>query len=341
MSTTSLHAAVRRSNRNLLLVGIVGVIIVLAVLGLNARYFVNFFSGPTPITRDALLQISDPATPSRYWVNVSGDDVSDTGIQYVEEKNGNEEVKFSYYVLYLDDKLLLVKTPGVDERTEYTGAIMPISAEDQREVIDDLIREVPEAQNMFLPYMLDTSSFRSDGYIGLTVAAVVLILCAVWMIMALRRMGDPHNHPFFKRLASYGDVEAAAREIDQELLAPRFAVKNVFVTEHWLVSKVNGYHVMRLDDVVWLYKHVTQYRYYGVIPVGKAFAAHIRDRHGSEIQIRRRNEKQTHETLEAIMQGAPWALTGYDAQIEQAWKQNRSSVIDAVAQRRQQLFGAA
>lgn len=47
-------------------------------------------------------------------------------------------------------------------------------------------------------------------------------------------------------------------------------------------------------------------------------------------------EDLINQMLSAVVQRAPWALAGHSAEIEQAWKSNRQSVIAAVEQRRQQ-----
>ncbi len=43
------------------------------------------------------------------------------------------------------------------------------------------------------------------------------------------------------------------------------------------------------------------------------------------------------QVLESAAQRAPWLLTGYSADLEKTWKQNRAAVVEAVEQRRQQI----
>lgn len=342
MSTTIVHTAIRRSNLRMLLGSAVVAVIVLALLALNVRYFKNFVQGPTPIANDQLLALTDPATLDRYWRDVQGDDVIDTGAQYIRtDDRGRETVEATYPALIIGDRLLLVKTPNSTALTTYSGALVAIPDDVQREIIDDLESLEPDLKGVFLPYMLDATSFRANGYIGLGIAIPLLLLCAVGLVLAARRSQEPETHPIMRRLATYGMADDMARQIEHELLMPRATRHNVRITERWVVySKGATFDAMRLQDVLWVYKHVTKTKYYGVITVAKHYAVHLHDRHGRVMKIALRKEARTNEVLEMIMAAAPWVIAGFDSNIEQAWKKQRPELIAAVEQRRQQAISS-
>src|SRR6187401_2762357 len=106
MPTSFVHAIIRRSNRNLLILGIVGAVLLIGLAALNVRYLYNFFAGPLAIERQTLLATEDPQSLQRYWVTVTGDNVADTGFQRVTRntKTGVEGVTAAYMALLLDER---------------------------------------------------------------------------------------------------------------------------------------------------------------------------------------------------------------------------------------------
>jgi hypothetical protein len=258
MTTTFVDDVVRRSNRNLLLISLLALVILVGAEVATFRYFYNFFTGPQPIDEETLLTVEDPESLQQYYVTVDDVDAYDTGYQYITESYGNETIEHSY-----------------------TGALMPITGEIQREVIDDIYTDEPDLEGVFLPYMLDATDFRSPGYLGLAAAAVVLVLSLAGLFTALRRMSNPATHPAVKSLSRFGDANVVAQQIDVEMASEHPQVGNLHFTRNWLVHKQNAsVEAMRYQDVVWAYKKVTQHRTYGV-PTGKTYNIHIFDRHGS------------------------------------------------------------
>lgn len=339
MSTNLVQAAVNRSNRNMLLLSSVVALAVFAVVAFQWRYLINFVAGPTTIAPKDVAALNDANDLTRYWVSLTGEDVFDTGVQYVTENdNGTERVDANYMALLVDDRLLVVKTADTTPVMSYSGALVDLPADEQREIVDDFDREYPEYEGAFLPMMLDTSSFRTDGYIWYTVAGVALAACGWGLVTALRRFSDPLKHPFFKRLAAYGQPQAVASEIENEMLAPTASINKVSVTNTWLVSRHRGFHAARLQDIVWVYRHVTKTKYYGVITVRTDHAVHVWDRFGQKIEVQLK-EKQANELIELVVQHAPWAIAGYTDELQQVWSKQRADLIVAVDERRQQALG--
>lgn len=334
MSQDFVEGIIRRSNRNLLIICLLGILIVAGVAVISANYLHNFFNGPFSINSEALLAINDLSQQREYWVTVRGADSLDTGYQYVREQTGGgETVEANYPALVIGDSLLLVKTAGDPSGREYTGALIPISAEVQQEIIDDIGQDYPKVRDAFLPYMLDTTDFRGNGYVGLIIGGVVALLCLWGLTRAILRSGDLQRHPIMRSLGRFGEPQMMAQQINGEVMHQHPTVGKLHFTQNWLLlASSASLKATRLNDVMWAYMKVTQHRTNG-IPTGKTHAALVWDRYGKCITISGR-EKTVRETLEGILNRAPWAIGGYAADIEKTWKSNRAGFIGAVDQRR-------
>jgi hypothetical protein len=338
MSTSTVHNAIRRSNRNQLILCAIIVLLLIGLAALNMRYLYNFFAGPLTIDRETLLATDDPGGLQRYWVNVEGDDVADTGYQQVRRstKTGSETVTGAYMALLIDQRILLVKAQDDASVTSYTGYLEPLPSDVRLNVIGDMEREAPKLRGAFLPYMLNTASFRDGGYIALALGIPLFGLCVYGIIRALRRSSDPLAHPIMRALSRFGQPADIAGQIDAELLAEHTKFDRLHLTPNWLVqASPSGLAATRIDDIVWAYKQVTQRRVNGV-PAGKTYTAQIWDRHGVCITVAS-SETFVNQTIEAAARRAPWMLAGYDSELEKAWKSNRAAVLAAVDQRRLQV----
>jgi hypothetical protein len=196
---------------------------------------------------------------------------------------------------------------------------------------------VPELDGAFLPFMLESEEFKTNTILGL-VAAVICLLIAVWgSVRALSRLSDVNRHPIMRALRRYGDPEEIAEQIDHEVNSYHDKMGNIKLTRNWLVHQQGlTFNAARLNDVVWMYKHVLKTKYYGVVTVAKTYSVYLWDRHGHCVTITGK-EKQVDEMLQVIYQRAPWIIVGYDQQLENEWKKNRAEVIASVDQRRAQV----
>jgi hypothetical protein len=320
---------VRRSSRRTLMFGMIGLIALIGAHVLSARYYYNFFLGPFEIDEDTLLEMEDWNSRLEYYVNVVGEDSYDTGFTYVTTSDsGSETTDYSYVELEIDRDSLLVQVPGeLDSRIPeaFTGSLVSITDEIQREVVDEL-------RGRFLPYMLDTSDFKTMGYVGLVGTAVVGLACLYLIFTGLGRLSNPNRHPAVKALGRFGDPQTIAQQMHHELSGSHPQVGNLHFTRHWVINKSGAsLDVTRPQDVVWIYKKVTQHRTNG-IPTGKTYAALIYDRHGKIMTIPGK-EPIVNEMLTATYQNAPWAEVGFSAEIEKMWNKNRQQLIDNVQQR--------
>ena len=104
-------------------------------------------------------------------------------------------------------------------------------------------------------------------------------------------------------------------------------------TRSWLLlARAFSLDAMRPDDIVWIYKQVTQHRTNGV-PTGKTYAVFVWDRHGVIIEIGGK-EQGVEEMLRAIYERSPWCIVGFSPDIQRIWNSDRQGFVASVDQRR-------
>ena len=65
--------------------------------------------------------------------------------------------------------------------------------------------------------MLKTENYRFNGFIGLAMGALVLLLSLWGIARALIRSGDVTKHPIMTGLARFGDPRSIAQQLDLEM----------------------------------------------------------------------------------------------------------------------------
>jgi hypothetical protein len=340
MNNSLVHSTIRRSNRNQLILCVVGALLLAGFAAFNTRYLYNFFFGPFPIDQQALLATTDAGTLRQYFIKISGDRVLSTGAQEVsrDTKSGSKTITASFMALLLDDRFLIVKAPNDKKITDFTGYLEAMPSDVRTEIVSDIEREVPAVRGAFLPFILNTGSFREAGYIGLGLGIPLFGLCLWGLARTIRRSNDPSAHPIMRALGRFGPPDYIAGQIDADMLAENPKVGGIYLTPTWLVvyRSSASLGVTRIDDIAWAYKQVTQHRTNG-IPTGKTYTAWIWDRHGVCITIPGK-EAAVNKVLETITRRTPWILAGYSPDLEKTWKANRAAVIEAVEQRRRQVM---
>lgn len=340
MRSNFIYGIIRRSNLNRTVLAAIALVAVIAVMSAARNAYVNLFTGPYEKTPQDILAISDVKNVKEYYVTINGEEAIDTGFQRVTKLWGIIETGYaSFIALVLEDRFLLVEISGdPTEATEYTGALKLISPEYNREIISELEREVPELKGVFLPFMLDTSSFVFEVGSGLAVGVIVGAVALVVLLYTLFGMSDGKNHPVMRALARFGDPEQMAESVAQEMELDHTVVqKQTHLTQRWLVyRRSSALDVTRFTDIAWIYSGVTQHRTNG-IPTGKTFKAFIWDRHGKKIEIQGKKEAHVVEILDAVAKRAPWAIMGYTKDIEQIWNKDQAQILAAVDQRKQEL----
>jgi hypothetical protein len=336
MTSNFIRDFVRRSSLTQLILFGIGFAFVIAAIALSTNAYHNLLAGPFTVAKDYVLSLSNLSDAKQYHITIEADDALDTGYSYVTTEDGRETGRKNYTALVLDDRLLLVETKGDVNSRSHTGALVNIPHDVQREVIDQLVKEVPQIEGAFLPFMLETENFKTNTILGL-VATSICLLIAVWGVLrSALRLSDANRHPIMRALGRFGEAEQVADQIDHEVNSHHEQVGNIKLTRNWLVHQQGlTFNAMRFSDMVWMYKHVLKTKYYGVVTVNKTYSAYLWDRHGHRITITAR-EKQVDEMLQAIYRRAPGIIVGYDPQLEKQWKKNRGALVQAVDQQRAQ-----
>ncbi len=338
---------VRRSNNFVLRLSAAALCIVVALIAYNYNFIYNFIAGPFEVNNTSLVSAPTLRQFQKYWINISGDELLDTGMQYVStSKNNVETVEASYLALGLGNRLLLVRMPGNPASEtlspKLTGWLSEISSEENTEVIQKLEQDAPGIKEAFLPFKLETGDFRATGLVGILVGMALIILSIVGLVIFLRRNSDLESHPILKRLGRFGPLDFVVNRIEAELAAPHTtvatAIGKLHLTNTWLVyPSLTNVLATRFEDVAWVYKHVFKTRHYFFI-VTKTISAMVWDRSGARIQIAAGSKEQrADEMLQAILQRAPWAVAGYSDDLLRAWNQDRPNFLAAVDQRKSQI----
>lgn len=313
------------------------VIGLLAMLS-DQRYVANFFRGPYTLTRADLDSIRDVALTPRYYAHVAGEKVLDTGLrQYrVHTQNGVEtsrEVSGAYHALVVGNHFLVVRTAGAESPVA-EGKLVPWPEELENQLFDT--KEMQSLRSSFYPFYLDGDSFRRPGYIAIAVSIVFLLLFAWLAIPAFRAWRNPDTHPLALRIAKWGgDPMGVAVEAEREFENPLlkggggWRLGNKYMVQAGFFT----FNLLRLQDVLWLYKKVTKHSV-NFIPTGKTYEAIIQC-YGGNATIPGK-EKKVHEMLEFVHARAPWAVVGFSDELSATFNKRQQEFANAVEQRRQQ-----
>lgn len=345
----TIYQSVSRSNRNTAILSLLAIIIAVAafVLG-SSKFALSYFGAPKTIDEDFLTTVDpaqkefpdslDAAALPLYKVQISGDEMFDSGMYETttSTRNGVEtgsSTSAYFGILTVGDHYLLVKTPGIiqEKVTDYQGVLLPYTTDEVgRDVYNDIIKEVPDAKDVLVPLMLDTGYDTMPWFLGLGVEGLFL-LGGLFGLGTVMSRSNPNNHPILKRLSRFGDIESVMAEIDNEIMqAQPENVDKLQFTRSWVIFKNgNDMQFARISDVMWVYKHITQTRY------GKNYATYVWDRSGQLLNVPGK-EKNVDAMIVAVLQRAPWAIAGYNKDVESSWNKDRAGFIRTVDDRRTQ-----
>jgi hypothetical protein len=327
---------IRRTNRNLLLTNLALLALVLGIAFFNRRYLMSFARGPVPVSAAQVAELTDPAQLDNAFVSLDVAKVLPTGYQVVNTRHGRQvSVKADFQLAPLDHRVLIVKAKPGNVGTHFKGGFVPVPDG----VLSGIRQMIPaDARVVLLPFMLDTVDYGDDGWwmlsLGLPAAGLALWNLFVW---TLRR--DYKNHPLVEQLGDETAALQCAQQLEGELSAAR-KFGSASVTASWLVHETFfRASIVRLENVVWAYKKVTQHRT-NFIPTGKTYEAILFDRNGDETKVSGK-EEVIDGLLGAVAQSVPWVVLGFTDEIFRAWAQDRSGFFAAVDERRAKAKGTA
>ena len=225
------------------------------------------------------------------------------------------------------------------ETIHVTGTILPMEREERwyyEEYISDL-GWTEEEEEVFLPYVLRVNYIGDSSiprFIFMMVAAAFfLIFGIVWLILGLK--GN-----YLKNIQKYceasGSPEMAKTRLEQFYAMTPEVYGMRLSSEYFLVPR--GYKALFTEskNIIWVYQHVVR-QSVNLIPVAKIYSIIFVNADGSRIEVGMRNKKTANAAMEYITQVLPYPFFGYDEQLQNAFKQNRQAMIQAVEKRRNQI----
>lgn len=332
---------IRRTNRNLLIIGsvILGGLGLLLAGGWRDSY--NFLYGPFPIENSDLVSISNPDAPKRFFLKVEGAETFSTGMREVDANN-HTKIRAELIALVVDKRLLLVKTPADNQQVQFTGTLTAIPPEVFNGVVHDWDQKHPDMKGAYLPFMLDATGFRKGDNLIVAAAAVGFgLLGLVLAGIPVRRKLQPENHPLLKQLTKYGMVQDIQMRIDSEMRSEGGGEKfgAMQITTNWLIhAAAYRTNVMATRDVVWAYPKITKH-YHNGIPTGKTYSAIIRDSKGQSLEISGKKDSVP-KLLESLQRRMPWVLIGFSKELEALWLKEKPKFFQLIEQRRAKLSPA-
>ena len=335
---------IRRASTMRIVLAVVVLVGVIGGLAANARYFKNYFKGAYAIPQSELFAAPSADALPRYWVKLNADEMIETGFQEitVRKKHGVERsrsVSATYYVAAIGDRYLLVKAHDDKPLTALEGYLKAPSGKVDQQFFND--PDIAKIRGQFLPMMLDTENFKSDGQLGMGVAAIAALGALIFGGIALGRYRNPGAHPAMKKLAAWGNPEDVAAAIESELNSGNtLKMKGFTFTPNYLVrEQAMHFDVESLEEVLWAYKHVLSKKMYYVIPAGKTISVKLNTlRHTTEVIGK---EEDVDAVLNFFANYRPWVLVGYSDELEKMYKKKRGEFAALVKQRRQEVMQAS
>ena len=342
-----LEAEVKRANRNLLLANGFVLLCLIAVLYGNWQYYANFVLGCRRIDAAELSSLTSPTQHFRNFVTVRGSKSVDSGyqdiIQHVDESSGrvtSTDTKDEYILLKVGERIVLVKAPNGSQALEFSGELVPTTDAVKRDLIAPIASSSPDIAAMILPFTLDATDYRTQGYWALGVGVPLFLLCCWNFSKVLKRSSEPQLAPVWKQVSVYGNAEQLSSQIGSELLASYDDYKGLGLAQSWLIRKrLFSTWVSPLTDIIWAYKKVTKHSV-NFIPTGKSYTVIIIGRHRQRIE-HKLSQKKVDALLTELASRVPWAVYGFNADLDNVWKKDPGGFVAAVDSRRQDYGGSA
>jgi len=334
----------KRANRNLLIVNVVVLSGLIAIIGADGRYCLNFLLGCQRIEPAELSALTSPSQRTRTFVTVRGSKSAKTGYQDIEttETAGrtSTSVKDEYILLKVADKVLLVKADPGPEKLEYSGELVGTDETIERMLIQPLSVRNSELGKMILSFTLNAADYRKEGYWVLGTATPLLFLAGWNILKVFRRQSEPQTTPVWSRLAQLGDPQQLSMQIEAEENQACTKYGNLLVTQSWLLRrKFFSTWVWPAENVVWAYKKLIK-RSVHFIPVGTDYAVVLVDRYSQRIELQM-TEAAVESLLGHLAARVPEAIYSFDQQIADAWRKDAATFIAMIDTRRQASAKAA
>lgn len=331
----------QRTNLNLLLTNLAVVLGLGIALFANRDFLYNFWRGPFRINSVDILSLTEPPKGQQQYFRVN-----DVPRRSPSQNAAEEELRLMHTllkqgtatdtlrVISIDNKLLIVKTESSEPATSYAGVFKEPGFWADLKFKSEVNQLPPGVIQSILPVMLDTTEYPANGYIGMGIGAIALIVSLFNLNGVRRRYREPERHPLIKSLARQGSAKEVGRSIDAEMQAPTVQVGSVTVTHSWLVqSSYFSVNVLALRQIVWAYEKQTTHRKF-FIPLFKTYELILCDDTGTSIPMSM-NHRQVEVLNQKLLLQNPWMLTSFSKDLQKQWSSNQAKFIETIVQRRE------
>lgn len=303
-------------------------------------YFRGLIFGPTVMTGEQIASIRNIREYENVFVRFEPAEAYQTNITmekktYEHGRLTRTEIIGRIAIAFFSGRVLIIEGEMADNTNIFEGFLKE-NSKPIMECIPDLSKNLPETKGRILPfYLKDTEHPVWYGLIFL----VLLAAFGVWrLIRTLSWILDRNKHPLRKKLASYGDYDVISGQINNEI--PE-AIKygDMRVTESWMFRKsFYDLAVIRQEDIVWIYKQITQHKMYYVVPAGKSYSMAIKTRKSQSAFINC-SEKECDLLSSLLTEKMPHIISGYSEELAKLWNSNRQELFNVVDERKRNLQG--
>jgi hypothetical protein len=249
----------------------------------------------------------------------------------------------NYLAVFLDDKYVYCYIRAADYEAlagdgyTFTGSLRKMEPKLISMAVEDMVEDgisQNDADNFLYGYYIDTTD---NGAFARTFLYILTLLLLFFGLLAAARtilaLIDVRNFSQVRKLSKYGDRDMLFEQIEEDYAVAEDDVfslgrgrGSVCLGDRWIVVLGGfgglGVKFMRAEDLLWAYKLKRTTRYYGVISAGTYHFLMLR---GKTVSLSVAGREQSVDMLLFAISGRyPWAIVGYSAELEAAWKSDRS-----------------
>jgi hypothetical protein len=304
----------------------------------------GYFTPQTIQSMSAIDEIAKRPLTEAYNISLvpTMDNIIDTGIYRKED----DTTVGDYLAVYMDGKYIFCyindakynAITGDESALTFTGTLQEVKSETVDLAIQQMAKEninESDARDMIYGYYVDTTDngafLRTFLYL-LTLA--LLFFGLLILIRSLLTLANPKNYSQVKKLAKYGEVEYLYEELEREYgekageaMPLGMGRGSIILGERWIIIVgALWLKFMKADSLLWAYKQKHTTKAYGVITTNVSFILMLRGMKKTLSVFGK--EFNVDSVLTAVASKYPWAVLGYSANLEAAWKSNRDQFTD-------------
>ena len=158
---------------------------------------------------------------------------------------------------------------------------------------------------------------------------IPLLIIVINIIKIILYTLKPKIHPIYKVISKYGDLDAVASDINNELqMETTEKYFNTTITKSWLiVEEFNNLKIFKLTDIIWAYKVINTQS--GDVPISYQLNIKFYNKKSLEISFAKK-EVLLDKAISSILDKVPWIISGYSTEMFDMWLNNFEDFISMV-----------